>query len=301
MITKLEDLLPLAQQKTVSKLSVACPYDAHTVEAVCRAQKEGLIIPVLVGNAKKIKAAIQKSAPELNDYEIIDIDNDETAVVEAVKIVSTGKADMLMKGLISSEKYLKAILSRHNGLLGNSAQITHVTVLQNRNLEKLVVFGDSAIIPDPDFKQKMTILNALASMSRILGVSTPKVAMVAATELVSHAINAGIDAAIISKMSDRGQIDCIVDGPISIDIALNRETAEIKGINGAIKGDADCLLFPNIEAGNAFYKSATKLGNSEIAGCLAGTKSPVAMTSRADSAISKYYSILIAKVAGTVI
>jgi len=296
MITKLEDLLPLAQQKPVDRLSVACPYDAHTIEAVCLAQKNNLIKPVLVGCGERINAAIKKFAPELKDFEIIDIDNDETAVVEAVKIVSTGNADMLMKGLVSSEKYLKAILSRHNGLLSNSAQITHVTVLQNSRLQKLVIFGDSAIIPNPDLKQKLVILNALESMANTLGISKPKVAIIAATELISNAIEAGVDAAIISKMSDRGQLNCIADGPMSIDIAIDPETAKIKGINGPIKGDADCLLFPNIEAGNAFYKSATKLGGSEIAGCLSGTKSPVVMTSRADSTLSKYYSILIAMV-----
>lgn len=296
MITNLEQLLPLAQQKRGMKLSVACPYDAHTVMAVQMAQKEGLVKPIFVGNQSKIKSAVEQFAPDFTDYDILDIANDETAVVEAVKIVSTGNADMLMKGLISSEKYLKAILNRHNGLLSNSPQITHVTVLQNSRLQKLVIFGDSAIIPNPDLKQKLVILNALESMANVLGIAKPKISIIAATELISNAIEAGVDAAIISKMSDRGQLNCIADGPMSIDIAIDPETANIKGINGPIKGDADCLLFPNIEAGNAFYKSATKLGGSEIAGCLSGTKSPVVMTSRADSTLSKYYSILIAMV-----
>ena len=296
MITRLEELLPLAKQKPVYKLSVACPYDAHTLSAVYLAQKEGLIKPVFVGCENKIKSAVNQFVPDMADYDILNIADDETAVVEAVKIVSTGNADMLMKGLVSSEKYLKAILSRHNGLLSNSAQITHVTVLQNSRLQKLVIFGDSAIIPNPDLKQKLVILNALESMANTLGISKPKVAIIAATELISNAIEAGVDAAIISKMSDRGQLNCIADGPMSIDIAIDPETAKIKGINGPIKGDADCLLFPNIEAGNAFYKSATKLGGSEIAGCLSGTKSPVVMTSRADSTLSKFYSILIAMV-----
>ncbi|MCQ2973500.1 MAG: phosphate butyryltransferase [Bacteroidales bacterium] len=301
MITKLEQLLPLAQAKNISKLSVACPYDIHTIQAIDKAQKMNIVKAKLFGNKEKISLTLLKLNLEINDFEIIDINNDNDALFEAVKLVSIGDADILMKGLISSEKYLKAVLARHNGLLGNTAQITHITVLENSRLNKLISFGDSAIIPNPDFKQKLFIINALASMSRILGCNNPKVAIIAATEIVSQAITAGNDAAIISKMSDRGQLDFIADGPLSIDISIDKEAAEIKSINGPIKGDADCLLFPDIESGNAFYKANTKLAGSNIAGCLAGTKAPVVMTSRADSSISKFYSILLAKVAGTII
>lgn len=301
MITKLEELVALAKKADKKKISVACPYDTHTLEAVERARKLGVADSIFIGDIRKITYTAQRIGISLDNYEICDVASDAIALQTACKKVSEGSADILMKGLISSETYLKAVLNRNSGLLTLGCTINHVAVLENPNMDRLIIFGDSAVMPSPDLKQKLQILNSLVSMARKLGNDNPKVAFVAATELISPAITAGQDAAVVSKMSERGQLDCIVDGPLGLDVAINREAAEIKNVHGLIHGDADCLVFPEIEAGNAFYKANTKLANSTVAAVLAGVKSPVVLTSRADSAASKFYSIMLAIVAGTVV
>lgn len=302
MIKKLDEILLKAQQKQKRKLAVACPYDVHTLQAVDNARKRGMITAALFGNTEKISQAAKIANVDLNNFEIVSISDDDDALAMAVKSVSNGDAYFLMKGLISSEKYLKAVLKRNGGLIAGSTAITHVAVMENPNYHKLIIFGDSAILPQPDLKQKLIILNALTAMSHILENPMPKVAVLAATELISNAIIAGPDAAVISKMSDRRQLgNCIAEGPLSLDLAINAETAEIKGVRNDVTGDADCLIFPDIEAGNSFYKANTKLAGAQVAGCLAGTKSPVVLTSRGDSAESKLYSIALAMVAESVI
>lgn len=300
MITKLEQLEEKASQVERKKLSVACPYDPHTLEAVERARSKGFVDVILNGEMERIRSAAARSNIDLSNYEICDIPTDDAALQTACRKVSVGEADILMKGLISSEKYLKTVLNRNYGLLTLGSSINHVAVLDNPNMDRLILFGDSAVMPSPDLKQKLQIVNSLVTMARILGNNTPKVAFVAATELISSAIVAGQDAAVISKMSERGQLDFVVDGPLGLDVAINKEAAEIKKVRGSIHGDADCIVFPEIEAGNAFYKANTKLGNATVAGVLAGAKAPAILTSRADSTDSKYYSILLALVAGTV-
>lgn len=283
------------------KLSVACPYDTHTLIAVEMARQQGMVEAVLTGNIDKIKRAAAEAEILLQNYELCDMGTDEAALQTACRKVSVGEADILMKGLVTSEHYLKAVLNRNSGLLTLGNTITHVTVMEHSNLDRLLIFGDCAVMPSPDLKQKTQIIKALSTMSRKLGNNNPKVAMVAASELITNAIVAGQDAAILSKMSDRGQLDCIVDGPLGLDVAIDKETADIKNLKGPIHGDADCLVFSEIEAGNAFYKACTKVARGNVASVLSGTKAPVVMTSRADSVQSKFYSIALAILAGTVI
>lgn len=301
LITKLEQIAAEASWMDKQKLSVACPYDTHTLTAVEMVRQQGLVDAVFTGDIDKIRKAADKAEINLSNYDLCDMQNDEAALQTACRKVSVGEADILMKGLISSEKYLKAVLSRSSGLITLGSTISHVGVLENPNIQRLLIFGDSAVLPYPDLKQKLNILNSLVSMSRKLGNENPKVALVAATELISNAITAGQDAAIISKMSERGQLDCIADGPLGLDVAIDPEAADIKNVRGAIHGDADCLIFPDIEAGNSFYKANTKIARSTIASVLSGAKAPVVMTSRADSVESKYYSILLAILVGNVL
>ncbi|MCR4559618.1 MAG: phosphate butyryltransferase [Bacteroidales bacterium] len=300
MVTKLSQLLPLAQDAGEKKLSVACPYDSHTLRAVEKARSESLIEVALIGQRSKIERNAFQCGISLDNYEIIDSLDDDNALEAAVRKVSSGRADILMKGLISSERYLKAVLNRNSGLLTLDSTISHIGIIENKNLDRLLIFGDAAVLPEPDFKQKLRILNSLVKMAERLYIDNPKVALIAATELVSMAIKAGHDAAIISKMSERGQLGCIVDGPLGLDVAINKEAAEIKEVRSVIQGDADCLIFPNIEAGNAFYKANTKIADSNVASILAGVKCPVILTSRADSIESKYYSILLALATGVI-
>ena len=168
MIKKLEEILLMAQQKQKRKLSVACPYDVHTLQAVDNARRRGMITAVLCGDAAKIGFAAQVADVEIGNFEICDFKDDDEALSKAVGLVADGEADFLMKGLISSEKYLKAVLRRNSGLIAGSTAITHVAVMENPNYHKLIIFGDSAILPQPDLKQKLIILNALSAMAHIL-------------------------------------------------------------------------------------------------------------------------------------
>jgi len=173
--------------------------------------------------------------------------------------------------------------------------LTHMAVFEVPAYHKLLVCSDVAIMPAPDLKQKQAILNYLISTAKNLEITKPKVAVLAATEQVSTGMQACVDAAIISKMGDRGQIKgALVDGPLALDVAINAESAKTKKVGGEVAGDADCLLFPNIESGNVFYKACTKFGGAELACMVVGAKVPCILTSRGDSAKTKLYSIALA-------
>ena len=217
------------------------------------------------------------------------------AAALACDLINRGEGDILMKGLLPTDKYMRAILNKERGLCPPNVTLAHVAVIQNPNYHKLLVASDCAIIPLPDLKQKQTILKYVTTVSKALGVKTPKVALVTATEQMSAGIPACVDAAIISKMAERGQIKgCLVEGPISLDLACDAETAQIKGMNSPVAGDADCLVFPNLEASNVFYKCCSKFDKSEIGAMLMGAKVPCVLSSRGDTSLTKLYSIALA-------
>ena len=228
-------------------------------------------------------------------FEIIDEKDDFKAALKAVELISQGKGDLLMKGLVSTDKYMRAILNKEFGLVPPKGLLTHITVMQTPNYPKLLVVSDVAILPLPDLKQKITITNLLINTAQKLEIDKPKIAVIAAAESVTQAMPATIDAAILSKMSDRGQIKGgIVEGPLSLDLAIDPESVRIKGMQSEVAGNADCLLFPNIEAGNVFYKANTKLANAELGAFVAGAKVPCILSSRGDSAKTKMFSIALA-------
>jgi phosphate butyryltransferase len=223
--------------------------------------------------------------------------NDFKAAVVAVKLINSGEGDILMKGLVSTDKYMKAILNKENGLMNPGAILSHVTVIENPMYHKLLIVGDVAIIPLPEFKQKVAILNYLVNTAKALGIEKPKVAVVTASEQVLLGMPSCVDAALLAKMADRGQISgAFVDGPLALDAAIDKESADIKKLSGPVAGDADCLLFPNIEAGNIFYKTNTKLAGAELGAFVAGARVPCVLSSRGDSALTKLYSISLAAI-----
>jgi phosphate butyryltransferase len=201
-----------------------------------------------------------------------------------------------MKGALSTDKYMRAILNKETGLCPPNAVLTHIAVFENPAYHKLLIAGDCAIIPAPDLKQKQLILQQIIKTAKAIGIEQPKVAILAATEQVSTGMTACIEAALLAKMAERGQIagDAMIDGPLSLDIAIDEEAAKIKKITGAVAGDADAILFPNIESGNVFYKCCTKFNKAEVGAFLAGAKAPCVLSSRGDSALTKLYSIALA-------
>jgi phosphate butyryltransferase len=197
-----------------------------------------------------------------------------------------------MKGMVTSDKYLRAILDKEKGLMpSGKAILTHVTVIENAGYHKLLIVSDVALITH-DIEQKIAITNSVIKVAKSLGIEIPKVALIAGSEQISYKVPALVDAAIIAKMAERGQIKgAFVDGPFALDLAIDKESAEIKNVKSEVAGDADCLVFPNYETGNTFYKFHTKLCGGELGAIVVGAKVPAVLSSRGDSVKTKLYSI----------
>lgn len=291
----LNEILERVKSLPNKRLVAANGVDDHTIEAIYEAIQNRLIDATLVGDTNKILETCKKLNIDPSIFSIVDVKDEIAAANEAVRLINEGKGDILMKGLISTENYMRAILNKEFGLVPPKGLLTHVTVIENPNYHKLLIVSDVAIIPQPDLEQKIKIVNILINTAKKIGIETPKVAIITAAETVSLAMPATTDAAIISKMAERGQIKgALVEGPISVDLALDEESVKIKGMKSPVAGDADCLLFPNIEAGNTFYKTNTKLAKAELAAYVAGAKVPCVLSSRGDSAKTKLYSIALA-------
>jgi phosphate butyryltransferase len=292
MIRKLEDLLTVKENASLQKLAVAWPHDGHTVGAVRDAVDHGLVHPVLVGDRDTVEKVCREEGLPVDKVTIVHVEEEGQAAVTAVTLVRDGEADLLMKGTVSTDKFMRAILNKEKGIVPPGGLLTHVSVLEPVNYHKMLVVGDVAIIPQPGLKEKKVILEHLVRTARMLGTEKPKVAVITATEQVLTNMEACVDAALLSKMAERGQIkNAWVEGPIALDVALDRESAQIKKIDSPVAGDADCLLFPDIEAGNVFYKCYTKLLKGSVAAMVAGATVPVILSSRGDSARTKFFSI----------
>lgn len=278
------------------RMVAAWGVDDHTISAASRAVDLGLAEVILVGDRTMIEDVCRQENIEPSKFTIVHNPVELKAVAQAVQMVRDGDGDFLMKGLCSTDKFLRAILNKETGLLPPKGTLTHCGVIEIPSYHKLLFVGDVAVIPAPDFKQKQVIMDFLVRTAKSVGVQTPKVAIIAATEQVLPSQPATMEAAQLAKMADRGQIKgCIADGPLALDVAIDRESAEIKGLVSTVAGDADCLLFPNIESGNVFYKANSKLvPGVRQAGILVGAKVPCVLSSRADSTDTKLNSIAVA-------
>ena len=291
-ITKLEQILETVKSRPRKRLVAAWANDSHTVAAVGEAVNLGLVEATLVGDEPTIRAACQAEKLDPAKFAIVQESSDTRAAARAVAMVNAGEAQILMKGLVSSDKYMRAILDKEKGLMDPGAILSHVTVIEVASYPKLIVCGDVAVLPAPELKEKIALTNYYIAVAQALGIEKPKVAIIAATEQMSYKMPACVDAAIISKMADRGGIKgALVDGPLALDVAVDPEAVEIKGLKSPVAGDADVLVFPSIEAGNVFYKTCTKLAGAELAGLVVGARVPCVLTSRGDTARSKLYSI----------
>ena len=294
-VYKLDQLFDILRSKARKRLVAAFANDAHTIEAVSMAVDMGIVEATLVCDEPTMKKVCAEHNIDPNKFKIVQEADEMKAARKAVELINNGEGDVLMKGLVSTDKYMRAILDKEKGLLPPKAVLSHVTVVQVPTYHKLLIVGDVAIIPAPDLNQKIAITNYLIQTAHSFGLEKPKVALNAATEQMSAGMQACVDAAIISKMADRGQIKgAIVDGPLALDVAIDKESAESKKDGGGVAGDADCILFPTIESGNVFFKACTKLANGELGAMVMGAKVPCVLTSRGDSVKSKMYSIALA-------
>lgn len=294
---KFSEIFSYLQGRDSKKRMVAAwGVDEHTISAASQAVDLGLVSVILVGDESRILQVCAGAGIDASKFTVVHNPVELSAVSQAVQMIKDGEGDFLMKGLCSTDKFLRAILNKETGLLPPKGTLTHCGVIEMPQYHKLLFVGDVAVIPAPDLKQKQIIMEHLVKTAIAAGVQTPKVALIAATEQVLASQPATLEAALLAKMADRGQIKgCVADGPLALDVAIDAESAEIKGLASPVAGDADCLLFPNIESGNVFYKANSKLvKGTRQAGVLLGAKVPCVLSSRADSTDTKLNSIAVA-------
>jgi len=291
MLKTFDEVLEKAKDYGPKKMAVASAGAEDVLKAVEAARNEGLTDSILVGDKKEIIRIAGEMGIDPGNYEIIDKIDKTEAARYAVELVRNKKASILMKGMLGTARILKAILDKEIGLRTNRI-LSHVYTLQIKGYDRLLTMTDGAMSISPDLKQKAQIIQNAIYYAHSMGIKKPKVAVVAALELVNPDMPATIDAACLAKMSERGQIvGGIVDGPLGFDNAISKEAAKHKGVESPVSGEVDIVLVPNIESGNIFAKGLVYLAEAVPAGLLLGAKAPVVLVSRSDTAQSKLYSI----------
>jgi phosphate butyryltransferase len=289
MFRNFQQVVDYARKLETKDLIVANPEDRAIIIAINDAFLMGLIRPVLVGNKKKILDLLMELGISKNGYEIYNAVDKQDAAMMSVKLVSKQKNAILMKGQLHSKRLLEEVLNKEYGLVEKKL-LSHIGVLDIPQYHKLLFMSDSVMNVLPSHEEKKQILQNTLEFVTSLGIFKPKVAIISAVESVNDDIPSTVDAKnIVEELRD--QEDFYIGGPFSVDIAVSHESAKTKNVNHVVAGDADILIFPNIEAGNTFYKSVTFLGNTTPAGLILGAKNPIVLTSRADSYKSKLYSI----------
>ena len=295
MSKSFDDLLSKVSACSKKVLSVAVAQDKAVLEAVKAAKERRIADAILVGDEAKIREIGTSLGMNMDEYEIINETDIVTASLTAVKLVHDGKADMYMKGLLDSKTFLKSVLDKEVGLR-TGQPLSHVCVFEIPGIDRLLFLTDVAFMPYPTLEDKTFIVKYAVNVAKACGVSCPKVAPLAAVEVVNPKMPVTLDAAELTRMNDEGEITgCIIDGPLSLDIAIDKDAAIEKGAqNRKIVGDADILLFPDIHAGNLVYKAIVHLVNVKNGCILTGTKAPVILTSRSDTFETKVNSIALA-------
>lgn len=280
-----------ARPKTIA---VVCPYDDHTEYAILRSLDEGIARFILVGIPTKMPNSL--TSPERgNVISILETSDCKEATQLGVHLIKQGKADILMKGIINTDDLLRVVLDKEEGLLPKGKILTHLAVMEIPRYPKLLFFSDAAVIPRPNILQRIKIIEYAIRVCHQFGIETPKVSLIHFSEKASPKFPISMDYVNIVEQAEAGAFgNAIVDGPLDVKTSCDHESGEIKGITSPIKGQADVLIFPNIQAGNTFYKAVSLFADAQMAGVLQGTCCPVVLPSRSDTGLSKYYSIVMA-------
>lgn len=292
-----DDLISKVNDCSMKTVAVAVAQDAPVLEAIRAAKERKIANAILVGDKAKIEEVAASIDMDLTGYEIIDIEDTYEAALKAVSLVHDGKADMYMKGLIDTKSFLKSVLDKEVGLR-TGKPLSHVCVFEVKGVDHLLFLSDVAFMTYPTLEDKAHIIENTVEICHACGIENPKVAPLAAVEVVNPKMPATVDAAELTKMNDEGKITgCVVDGPLSLDLAIDPEAAKHKGAEGRkIVGDADVLLFPDIHAGNITYKCLVHTADVKNGNILTGTKAPVILTSRSDDFETKVNSIALGAV-----
>jgi len=292
----MNEIIEYAKRQGRRKLAVAVAQDEDVLISVHQAYMMGLIDVCLVGDKEKIFEISDRLQIDISDFEIIKEADEIKAAKAAVELAGSGSVDMLMKGIIKTADLLRIVLDRGSGLRTDRL-LSHISAIEVENYHKLLFITDGGLNIAPDVKQKAEIIQNAVYVANSLGIERPKVAVLASVEVVNPVMQATLDAAVLSKMADRGQIkNCIIDGPLAMDNAVSLEAARHKGIVSDVAGDADILVAPDIESGNTIQKALVFLGKAKSCGIIAGARVPLVVTSRADNYEAKLYSIALASI-----
>ena len=286
-----KEIINFARERGPKTISVACCQDKEVLMAVEMARKERIANSILIGDIEKTKEIAKEIDLDLSNYELIHIEDLSEASLKSVELVSQGKADMVMKGLVDTSIILKAVLDKEKGLRTNNV-LSHVAVFDIESYDRLFFITDAAMNLAPELNVKKQIIENASTVAHSLDIKIPKVAVLCAKEKVNPKMKDTVDAKELEEMCNRGEIKgCIVGGPFALDNAVSIEAAKHKGITHPVAGEADILLAPDIEAGNILYKSLVFFSKSKNAGVIVGAKAPIILTSRADSEETKLNSI----------
>jgi phosphate butyryltransferase len=294
MITRLQELVEIAQEGPPTRVAVAAAAHKLVLESVQRSVERGLIIPLLVGIESEIREQAEAIGWELEDEQIVATNTNLAAADAAVDLVRQGEAQVLMKGYLHTDEMLRAVL-RHGTGLRTDRLLSHVFVLEVPTYHKLLLITDAAINIHPDIPEKAAITQNAVDLARRLGVRVPKVAALSSIETINPKIPSTVHAACLHKMSERGQIKgAIVDGPLAFDNAISAEAAADKGIKSPVSGDVDVVVVPDLDAGNILSKNLEYLASAKMAGIVIGASAPVVLTSRSDPPRARVYSLALA-------
>jgi phosphate butyryltransferase len=292
---KLDSLVERVKRFPEKRLAVAFGQDPYTIESLGRAAEAGIAGAVLVGDRQLIESVCREKGVDPALFEIRHNPNPVSASEESTAMVRCGEADVLMKGLVNTDIFLKAVLDKEKGLLPPGAVMTYTGILDIPAYRKLLFISDPAVIPFPTLDQKAAMIRYSVEMANKLGIEETKVSLVSCTEKVNPAIPNTVNDAVLCQMNRRGQLSgCLVDGPLDIFLSCDPGSLKVKGVPTPIGGDADILIFPGLESANSFYKGLMLFADAELAGLIRGTSKPVVLMSRSESPHSKFYCIALA-------
>jgi len=292
-LNKISDLKNLALKNKPKKLVLAAAGDEHSIDAVIKAYKMGVIQPILVGRKDEIRKLLS-DCKDIDKFQIYNLPEDKQIVQKAVTLIVNNEADILMKGNVTTATLLKGVLNREYGMKHKSF-LSHFALFEIPHYHKLLGITDVALNILPSLEHKVHIVENAVRFIRKIGIEQPKIAALSAIEMVNEKMPSTIDAALLSIMQRRGQIKhCLIDGPLAFDNAISLESKKQKKLGGDVAGNADILLVPNVESGNILYKSLVAFADAKVAGIVVGANFPIVLTSRADSEETKLNSILLA-------
>ncbi|MDR1589780.1 MAG: hypothetical protein LBS51_06260 [Oscillospiraceae bacterium] len=295
MFSSFADILSHIRSAGIRKTAaVAAAHDDDVLRSAAEARRLGIMDFVLVGEKEKISGILTGLGEKPGDWEIIDEEDESKSAAAVAKMVADGRADMPVKGILHTSVYLRALLNKEIGLLDKKSLLSQATVFEDKNAGKLRLVTDCVINVAPDYDAKFQIVKSAVSLAHKLGIREPRVAVIAPVETVNPAMPECVDAAMLSKACERGQLrGCIVDGPLSLDLALSEEAAVTKGVGGEVAGRADILVVPNLVTGNVLDKAIRLLAGFQTAGAILGARMPFIATSRSDSAQNKLNTIAV--------